>query len=206
MENAQKLTWRIWESKGMGRALLIGGLLAYVPIINLLLLGYYGQWIRQLVRGEGMELPDWADWRQLVRETLVVLIPVLVWGFLPTVLALILVWALAGILAFLHLGFFAVTVAWLPMALALMFVPVAVSLSLIRLYSGDSLRPALDPAAILHGVLDRFRDCLFPLFQYYGILVLGWPLIGFAAFLAVLPLHAQLVLVFRKSDEDLKSL
>jgi hypothetical protein len=41
--------------------------------------------------------------------------------------------------------------------------------------------------------------------QFYGILAVGWPLIGFAAFLATLPLLAQLVLVMRVKDSGLPS-
>jgi hypothetical protein len=205
MDNSQKLTWRIWESPGMGKALLIGGLLAYVPLINLLLIGYYGRWAKRLIRGEGMELPQWQDGRALLEELGKVIIPWLVWLFVPFLIAGLLSWAISGLFHFMYLGFFASTLAWIPLAVVAMAAPPAMVLALVRLYRRDSLSDSLDVAGILQQVTRRFRACLFPLLQFYGMLAIGWPLIGFAGFAATLPLIAQLVLVFRDADGDLQS-
>ena len=205
MDNREKLTWRIWQSEGMGKALLIGGLLFYVPVLNLLLLGYLGRWARQLILRQGADLPEWHGGRALLEELGRVIVPVLVWVVLPFLLAGVLCWALGGLLIWLHLGFFARTVALLPLALVALLSPVALVSALVRLYKTDSLRQALDVNAILQGLARQIRRALFPLFQFYGIMALGWPLAGFAFFLAALPLLAQLVLAQRESDEDLKS-
>jgi hypothetical protein len=205
MENREKVTWRIWQSEGMGRCLLIGGLLFYVPLINLLLLGYYGQWAKRLILGQGMELPEWSDGRGLLGELGRVIIPALVWLALPLLLAGLLCWGLAGLLDFLYLGFFARTLAWVPVALVAVLAPPAMVLALIRLYRRDSLRDSLDVPGVLHLTIRHLKGCLFPLFQFYGLLAVGWPVIGFAAFLGVLPLLAQLILVLRGADGDLHS-
>ncbi len=205
MDNREKLTWRIWQSEGMGKALLIGGLLFYVPVLNLLLLGYLGRWARQLILQQGAELPEWREGRALLEELGRVIVPVLVWGVLPVLLAGLVYWALAGLLFWLHLGFFARTVALAPFALVALLAPLALVNSLVRLYQTDSLRQALEVNAIVPAMAPQLRRALFPLFQFYGILVLGWPLAGFAFFLAALPLIAQLVLVQRETDEGLKS-
>ncbi|MEX0330277.1 MAG: DUF4013 domain-containing protein [Puniceicoccaceae bacterium] len=201
----EKISWRIWESQGLGRALLIGGLLFYVPIINFLLLGYFGCWARKLIMQEGMDLPEWRDGRSIVSELGRVIVPFAVWVLLPVILASTLVWALAGLLNFMHLGFFAGTLAWLPMVLVAVLSPPAIVVSLIRLYTGHTLKETLDIPEVIREVVRHLRECIFPLLQYYGLLVLGWPLLGFAVFLATLPLLAQLILVFRKMHEDLKS-
>jgi hypothetical protein len=203
MENLEKITWRIWNSEGIGRSLLIGGLLFYIPIINLLLLGYLGCWARKLILREGMDLPEWRDGRNIVNELGRVIAPFAVWVILPVILASLLIWALTGLLGFMYLDIFATTVAWLPMALVGCLAPPALVVSLIRTYSGSSLREALNVPEVMQEVIRGLKSCLFPLFQFYGILLLGWPLLGFAVFLGVLPLLAQLVLVFRGSEEDL---
>ena len=205
MDNIEKVTWRIWESEGLGKALLVGGLLFYIPVINLLLLGYFGCWLRKLALNKGMDLPEWRDGRTIVNELGRVIIPFAAWVFLPGLLAWLLVWALSGLLHFMRLEIFAYTVAWLPVALVAILSPVAVTVSILRLYRTNSLKEALAVNEIIHQVIPRIRACLFPLLQYYGILVVGWPLIGFAVFLATLPLLAQLVLALRKVDEGLKS-
>ncbi len=197
MTNREELTWKIWETEGMGRALLIGGIIAYIPLVNLLLLGYYGRWVSRLVRQEGMALPEWSEGRPLLEELVRVILPALVWLLFPLLIAGLLSWSLFGIFEFLHLGFFAPTLSMLPIALVAVLSPPAMVLSLVRLYRTDAIRESLDVPRIFREVIRRLRSCLFPLFQFYGILALGWPLAGFAGFLAALPLLAQLVLVFR---------
>lgn len=197
MDNREKLAWRIWSHRDMGKSLLIGGLVFYVPLVNLLLLGYYGRWLQQLVRREGLELPGWGDGRALLEELARVLLPVLFWGFLPFLLASLLTWAVAGLLSLLHLGFFAATLAFLPLALASVLAPLLVTASLIRLYQLEDLREAFQVTEVLRQVIRRLKPAFFPILRYHGLLVIGWPLLGFVSFLAVLLLLAELVLVFR---------
>lgn len=203
MEKLQKVTWRIWESDGIGRSLLIGGLLFYVPLVNLLLLGYYGCWARRLIQREGMALPEWSDGRKILEELGRVILPALVWVFLPFVLASVLVWAFASLFHLLYLDIFSATIAWLPIAVVAVLSPPCLTAALIRLYQDESLRDSLDLPVVLQTAISHLRRCLFPLFQFYGILAIGWPLLGFAAFLATLPLLAQLILVMRPEDNDL---
>jgi len=205
MENMEKISWRIWNIEGFGKALLIGGLLFYIPVINLLMLGYYGMWTRNLVLKKGMDLPEWRDGRAILNELLRVMGPYLLWVILPLALAGLLVWAIGGILSFLGLGIFAKTVAWLPVAVVALLAPLAFTVSLVRLYRSNNLKSALAVPEVLQATLQHLKASLFPLLQYYGILVLGWPLFGFAAFLGTLPLLAQLILITTRQDEDLKS-
>ena len=206
MENMEKITWRIWELEGLGKALLIGGLLFYVPFLNLILLGYYGQWIRRLSLKRGLVLPEWANGRDLLADFIRVLAPAALWLLAPALLAGLLIWGVSGILQWLYLGFFTATLplVWVPFSLVALLCPPAFTLSLMRLYRTENLRVALAFADILQTVVRRLRDCLFPLFQFYGILAVGFPLLGFAAFLAALPLFAQLVLIFSEEDDGLK--
>jgi len=205
MENMEKISWRIWDSEGFGKALLVGGLLFYVPVINLLLLGYYGIWVRKLVRRQGMELPEWRDGKAILNELARIILPFLVWVVAPLILAGLLVWAAAGMLNFLHLWIFAVTVAWLPLALVALLSPLALTVSLVRLYRGGSVRDALMVMDVLQATLQHLKRAFFPIMQYYGIVTVGLPLVGFSAFLATLPLLAHLIVLVDKRDADLKS-
>ena len=205
MENMEKISWRIWDSEGFGKALLIGGLLFYVPVINLLLLGYYGIWFRRLVLREGMELPEWRDGKAILNELARVIVPYLAWVVVPFLLAGLLVWAVGGMLTFLHLSIFAMTVAWLPMAVVSLLSPVALAVSLVRLYRSGTIRDSLMVTEVLQATLRHLKRAFFPVMVFYGILAVGFPLIGFSAFLATLPLLAQLIVLVDKRDEDLKS-
>ena len=205
MENMEKISWRIWESEGFGKSLLIGGVLFYIPVVNLILLGYFGCWVRQLVLRKGMDIPEWNDGRAIFNEFLRVIAPFAFWVILPFALAWVLFWALYSLLDLFSLVIFAQTLAYLPVALVSLLAPPALVVSLIRLYRRNNLREALDAPEVLHVVLRKLRACVFPLLQFHGILLLGWPLLGFAAFLATLPMLAQLVLVFTKEEDGLKS-
>lgn len=207
MDNMEKVTWRIWESEGIGKALLIGGLIFYIPIINLLLLGYFGCWIRKLTLNQGMDLPEWRDGRSILTELGRVIVPFIVWVFIPVLLAGLLIWAVSGILSLLYLDIFVnrIALAWLPMALVGILSPVAVTVSILKLYKTNNLKEALAIHDIIHESIPRLKECLFPLLQFYGIVLVGMPLVGFAVFLATLPLLAQLVLILRKTDEGLKT-
>lgn len=205
MDKMEKITWRIWQGQEMGRALLIGGLLFYVPVINLLLLGYFGCWLRQLALNKGMKLPEWRDGRSILDEFVKIILPFLGWVVLPWLLALLLVWALVGLLDFLLLDFFAYTVALIPLVFVAIVSPVALVSALLRFYQSGKLKDAFAIYDIIRETIPRLKASLFPLFQFYGILILGYPLMGFAVFLATLPLCAQLVLVFRQADADLKN-
>jgi hypothetical protein len=205
MENMEKITWRIWESEGIGKALLIGGLVFYVPIINLVLLGYYGCWTRRLVRSEGMDLPEWRDGKTILEETIRVLAPFAVWVLVPILLAGLLVWALSGLFYLLYMGLFAKTVAYIPLAIVAVLSPVAFTASLIRLYKSNNIGEALNFQEVLQVTSRNLKASLFPLFQFFGITAIGWPLVGFASFLAALPLLAQLILVMRDQDHGFTS-
>jgi hypothetical protein len=201
MDKREALTWQIWRMDGMGRALLVGGLLGYIPLINLVLVAYYAVWARRLIRREGVGLPEWTDGRGLLEEGVRVLPSFLVWVFLPMVLAGL---ATAGVMSLFHLlflGFLAPTLGALPLMVVAVLAPPAFVLSLIRLHDSGSVSRALDLAGIFRTVIRQLRECLFPLLQFYGILVIGWPLAGFAAFLATLPLIAQMVLVLREAED-----
>ncbi len=205
MDNMEKVTWRVWESEGMGKALLVGGLLFYIPVVNLLLLGYFSCWLRQLTLNKGMSLPEWRDGRAIVNELGRAIVPFLVWVCVPFLLALLLVWAMVGLLDLMRLGIFSATLVWMPVALVAILSPVAFMVSIMRLYRTNYLKEALDVHEVIRESVPRIKGCLFPLIQFYGIILLGWPLVGFAVFAAMMPLLAQLVLVFRKADESLKN-
>jgi hypothetical protein len=200
MDNGDDLTWRIWQAEGMGKALLIGGILFYIPLVNLLLLGWWGLWIRRLSSRRGGELPDWADWRAILKET-VRLMPLFVVGVaLPVGVASVLVWGLGGLLKWLSMDFFAATLAWIPMtAVAVLVVPVFV-VSLNRLNRGSALKTALNVPDTTRVALAQVRGWLFPVLQFFGLLLLGWPVLGFAVSAGMPVLLAQLSLQLRRAE------
>ena len=93
----------------------------------------------------------------------------------------------------------------IPLVFVAIISPVAMVSAMMRVYHSGNRKDAFAVYEVMREVIPRLKASLFPLLQYFGILALGFPLIGFAVFLGTLPLLAQLVLVFRQTDADLKS-
>ncbi|NBD37386.1 MAG: DUF4013 domain-containing protein [Verrucomicrobia bacterium] len=200
MENREKISWGIWRQEGFGRALLIGGLLSYIPVLNLLVWGYFADWAGRLQRREGPQLPEWKDGRRIVQELVRILPLFLLWVLAPLLLGGLLTLLLIGLFDVLQLDFFAYSLGLAPMAVVAAFVPPAFVVALLRMNRTGQLRDGLTPAEIVREVLGKAPEVFFPLIQFYGILALGWPLFGFAFFLGALPLIAQMVLVYGNAD------
>ena len=200
MDTSDQLTWRIWQAEGMGRGLLIGGLLFYIPIANLLLLGYWGLWIRCVEERRAEALPDWTDWRAIVEETgrlLPIFLGVVV---LPLLGAGGLVWMLQAVLDWVSLDLFATSLAWAPMAAVALLAGPACCLAILRRNRTDSLAQALDVRVLSRVVLARYRRWLPPVLQFFGLALVGWPVLGFAVFLGMAAVLGHLVLVFKPSE------
>lgn len=205
MDSSDQLTWRVWQAEGMGRGLLIGGLLFYIPIVNLLLVGYWGLWIRRLEERRADALPDWADWREILEET-ARLVPIfLAVVVLPFLGAGLLVWALQAVLEFISLDLFATSLALAPVAaVALLAVP-AYCLAVMRRNRTESLVEALEVRALARVLLSRHRRWLPPVLQFFGLLLVGWPVLGFAAFLGTGVVLGHLVLQFKSAESGARA-
>lgn len=205
MDNRDTLTWRLLEVEGLGKNLLIGGILFYIPILNLLLLGYWGLWVRRLLEKRASVLPDWADWQAVLRETGRLLPVFLVIGVLPVAIAGLLIWGVGGLFELLSLEMLSSSVAWVPLSLVGILVPPALLLSVMRIHRGESLSASLNFADLLRILFGRLRSLLLPLLQFYGVIFVGWPVLGFAAFLGTMILLGHLVVALRSAEADLKS-
>lgn len=200
MDNREHLTWRLWEAEGMGKALLIGGLLFYIPVVNLLLVGYWGLWIRRLEGRRAGQLPDWTDWRSIFEETLRLIPVFMAVVFIPVLLAGVLVWMVQALLGLFSLDLFATSLAWAPMAVVAVLSGPAFCLAIMRRNRTDSLARALDPGSLVRVVRLRYRRWLPPVLQFFGVLLVGWPVLGFAAFLGMVALLGHLVPVFKPEE------
>jgi hypothetical protein len=205
MENRDQLTWRLWGVEGLGKSLLIGGILFYVPLVNLLLLGYWGLWMRRLQAGRASTLPDWLEWRSILRETIRLLPLFVVYVALPVAVIGLLVWGVGGIFEWISLDFAANSLAWLPMSAVAVLIPQVMVLAVLRLNRHEGLQSAFEFNEIFRLMLQRARGCLLPILQFYGILLLGWPVLGFAMHLGLVVLLGHLVVVLRGAETDLNS-
>jgi hypothetical protein len=192
----EKIALLVWRDPEFRRKWLIGGVLAYIPILNLLLLGYYLRYLERLRRGAGVTLPDWRDPRGLVVDSVRALVPWLVYAKLPVLLAFLLSMALAGIFRWMGLGLFAWTLALAPLTVVAFIAPAAFCFALFAVVEEGSLHVLLDWTRVLSPLLRHGSRLIVPLLAFWGLLAVGWPLLGFAFFLGFGPLAATLCAVY----------
>lgn len=176
--------------------MLVGGLLAMVPLVNLVSMGYLVQYARN-VRSGRLELPPWAgtSLQSLLRDGVLFFFVALIWTGLPALLGSAVTVVLLRVVDFLFSWFplvhsLASTVSWMPFILSLAAgVPLTVC-AVLRSVDSDRFDAALEFGEILHAVNSRAGMLAVPTLAAYGIIAIGWPLYGFAFFIPVLLLLA----------------
>ena len=159
-----------WKQK-----VLIGGVLNIIPVINFLSIGYAYRIFQKTLRGQDVDLPEWADWAELFFQGLMVFIIALIYNIVSL------------ILFFIHpvLGALAV------IAVALLF-PAAMARYALRANFADAFQLKDIWARIQENRSDYFIAWLvmvgvFILLMIIGMIpVLGWIISAIIAFYAYL--------------------
>ncbi len=159
---------------GFARKILIGGLLSFVPILNILAFGFLYRFSRTVRGGVDHRLPEWDDPRGLFLDGLRFAVAWLAYWLLPLLLA----GAAAALLEAIGLGL----VGYLLFAAAFALSPVLFSSALYRLQTHEDLRDLLDVLLILRMTFLKLQAFVLPALVFVGIFALGWPLYGFAFF------------------------
>lgn len=134
IENAFKFVFR---DKNWIIKILIGGIIAAIPVLNFIAFGYALRILKDAKEGREATLPEWTEWSDLFREGLNVFIICLLYGlviciawFLVTVLSVV------PVIGCLAIFLFPVLLA------ALVFVAPALNISLCRYLDKGSFREA----------------------------------------------------------------
>ena len=154
--------------------LLIGGLLSFVPIVNLFAFGYLYKLTMQVRRTGRAELPEWTDWHQLFRDGIRFAVPWLAYWLLPVMVGLV----LASILGGLGLG----VVSYLLFSLIFAVSPVVFAAALYRVQGRNDFKALLDVALILRLSALQWSRMLVPVLAVMGIVFVVGPLYGFSFF------------------------
>lgn len=175
---------------------LFGGLLGSLPLVNLILGGYFLRYARRVRTGEGLELPNWNRWDLLLLDSLRMLALQFLFVGVPVLLGWLISLVIAWFFGRLYLVPFAATIAWLPFFLAL-----AISLPLwMSALHRYLLKEAWADVFDLAAVWNLARVCLpalaVPTLAVWGLFFLGWPLLGFAFFLGFGPYVAYASAVY----------
>ena len=175
-----------------GVKFLIGGLLSFVPIVNIFAFGYLYRLSRAVRKSGQPALPAWNDWSGLFLDGLRFAVVWLVFWLLPILLASLVAW----LMPFIYLGvltsiFFLTSV----LLSTLLF-----SSALYRYNMRRNFKDLLDLLLIFRMTGMEMPRLILPGFVFLGFLVLLQPFYGFAIFGGFLLLITYTSLRFRSLE------
>jgi hypothetical protein len=176
----------------LGRKLLIGGGLSFVPIVNLFAFGYLYRFAAQLRRTGQLQFPEWEDWSGLFSDGVKFAVAWLGYWLLPVLLG----WGLSK--GFLALGLAAM--AYLLMSAIFLAASVLFCAALYRLQMRSNYKDLLDLPLIARMSYMKIADFVIPLLVFAGVCACVAPLYGFALFAGFLLLISYTFLCYRSLE------
>ena len=186
---------RLIKLPGLGVNFLIGGLLSFVPIVNIFAFGYLYRLSRAVRKSGQPALPAWNDWSGLFLDGLRFAVIWLVFWFLPILLASLIAWLMPFIYLGALTGIFFLTSVLLS---TLLF-----SSALYRYNMRRNFKDLLDLMLIYRMTRMELPRLIVPSFVFLGFLVLLQPFYGFAIFGGFLLLITYTSLRFRSIEGNL---
>ncbi len=185
----EDLCKRIVNQEQFPRCLLLGGIIGFIPVINLILLGYFYRYSLNFRETGNLDLPDWSDWKLYLRDTVVtlgVILPYLLilWvvGLLLNYLFLIVTTTVFGVLG---IGFLGEALGMLPL-MATIFLSVPLALACIYTYqTRENWEDLLQWEAVFRLLDITLKPLLVPLLSFLGLQFIGFPVYGFAIFMGL---------------------
>ncbi|MDP8218516.1 MAG: DUF4013 domain-containing protein [Candidatus Theseobacter exili] len=143
---------------------VIGGLLAWIPIVFFFSMGYTLNILKDAHEGKKATLPEWTGWEELFKKGFMFFIVFLAYGLAVAILA-----AIVKLLTF-YGGFFAPIFSLLRILVGvgyLLLLPV-VAIALCQYLDADNISAAFDIKKIINELKVRFSDYLI-----VSVLILG---------------------------------
>jgi hypothetical protein len=191
MVSFEELCKRIFADSRWVPNTLIGGVLSFVPVLNIFALGYQYRYFAQIRRGSGFAWPDWRDWEGLFLDGLRLLAIIALYAFVPVLVAL----GLAHVLSVLSFGLMG-HMAYVVLTPLLLVAPVWV-IAMVYVFQPRQNWPALGrPVVAWLMMRAAWPAFLLPSLAFWGLVLLGAPVFGFAFFLGPLVLGAYYTRLF----------
>lgn len=175
---------KIFEGPEWPKRLLIGGLLSFLPILNIFALGLLYRFGRQVVKTGHLGIPAFKGMAQLFKEGLwMLLIAFFYMGVPVAVLCLA-----SQILNILSFGLLGRLIVWLPVSIGLALAPPLFVSALYSFLQNHDWKTLLDWKTILSRLLLHRRALMVPTLASIGVLTVGLPAYGIAIFAGFLVL------------------
>ena len=189
----EEVFMRLIRQPGFGLKLLIGGLLSFVPIVNIFAFGYLYRFSRRIRKTGQVELPEWSDWQALFFDGLRFAVVWLSYWLLP----ILIISLLSGVLGSIGLG----AIAYLVISITFLVSPILFSSALYRLQMRSDFKDLLDVPLIVRMTYVELPRFIIPAFVFVGVFALFAPLYGFAVFFGFLMLITYTGLCYRSLEQ-----
>ncbi len=203
MPRFEDICQRIFTDSDVWRKLLIGGLIGLVPILQICSLGYCLSYARQISTVGSLSLPDWST--AFKRIDRLFLDGLLVFFFL--ILFSLVFWVLGiGVTKGFFLlnplnwwSFFSFEPGYhryMPIACAMLFAPPLTAAALFLYLSRGRFQDVLRIDSLARLLAGGWRAMVIPQLAFTCLILLAWPLFGFAFFLGFVVILAYYTVVF----------
>lgn len=172
--------------------LLIGGLLSFVPIVNIFAFGYLYRLSRAVRKSGQPVLPAWQDWQGLFMDGLRFAVVWLAYWLLPILVAAGISWLMTRFYLGALTNVFFVAVA--------LFSTVLFSSALYRYNMRKEFKDLLDVVLIVRMTWMELPCSIIPALVFLGTFALLLPLYGFAFFGGFLALITYMSLRYRSIE------
>lgn len=184
---------RMGDEPGWGSKFLIGGILFFVPILQVLTLGYLLQYARRVRKDADLALPEWTGWGRLFMDGLLMLVVWVPFFLFPIFLG----WLAFSVLSAVLPGILGIgSLAWLFLAVGWLLGCYLFMAALYRYVVLDDLKALLDFKTIWRMAFAMRWQLALPILVFTGLAVILLPLYGLAFFFGFLILVAYSTLNF----------
>ncbi|NBB79376.1 MAG: DUF4013 domain-containing protein [Verrucomicrobia bacterium] len=181
---------------GLWQKLLIGGLLSFIPGINLFAFGYLYRVSRAVRRAGRPVLPSWQlreEWRGLFMDGLRFAVVWLAFWLLPVLLALLVSWLLGVVFLGALANLFFISVV--------LYATVLFSSALYRYNMRQDFNDLLNLSLIFRMTWMELPGLLVPVFFFLGLVVWLLPFYGFSLFAGFFVLITYISLRYRSIED-----
>ena len=178
MSNFETLLTRLIQNPRFFLTFIAGSLLCFVPVLHFFAFGYLYRMAKVLRVNGTLELPEWEDPSRLFIDGIRLTIVLLVYGFLPVTLGLIIIRLLIPDLAYTSVNIF--LGLWKIAVLSLL------CSAFYRYQRSQNFYELLNFTLIFRMSVMFFKSNCFVLVLCYGLALLLSPLYGFSIFSVLL--------------------
>jgi hypothetical protein len=197
MPSLEQVCKRLFSDPSWFLKAIVGALFMIVPVVHFLAFGYLYAMVEQARRGEGLEFPEWGDWRRLFLNGAAAFVIFLVLGLVPIAVAWMVVWPLH----ILNYGAF----VYLPLVPAVMLAGPLTVAGIYQYQKHEEFRDAFRLSVLIAMLRSTKSYFWVPTFALIGFLVAGYPLMTFTVFVGFAASWTYYTVSFRFVEESRKS-